>query len=275
LYLKTSGREKMNIETLELLCDPKTHSSLEFKNNMLISQENVGYKIEKGIPIFLKEGDVTGLNKKYQGMYDFIAKGYDLFTFLFKFKLFAKYLGGDDRSPDQAEFVRLMCAKGLTIKSGDKVLETSIGTGANLPYLTKTADYYGVDISSKMMKICQRNNKKWGYKLQLVQANAEELPFRDESFDSVFHFGGINFFNDMSKAIKEMIRVAKPGTKILICDETQEQVDEQYKKMPFIKKYFKDAPPVVIPIDLVPKEMKDIKLEILDERMYVITFVKP
>lgn len=260
----------MNIETLELLCDPKTHGSLEFKNNMLISVENAGYKVEKGIPVFLKEGDVTGLNKKYQGMYDFIAKGYDFFSFLAKFKFFAKYFGVAEEMPSEQRLL-----EGLRIKPGDKVLETSIGTGANLPYLPKDADYYGVDISSKMLKICQRNNKKWGYKLQLVLANAEELPFKDESFDSVFHLGGINFFSDMSKAIKEMIRVAKPGTKILICDETQKQVDEQYKKMPFVKKYFKDAPPVVIPIDLVPKSMKDIKMEILGERMYVITFVKP
>lgn len=33
-------------------------------------------------------------------------------------------------------------------------------------------------------------------------------------FDTVFHVGGINFFNDRARAISEMIRVARPGTKL-------------------------------------------------------------
>ena len=58
-----------------------------------------------------------------------------------------------------------------------------------------------------------------GLQGDLFLGNAECLPFADESFDVVFHVGGINFFNDRAKAIREMIRVAKPGSKILIADE--------------------------------------------------------
>ena len=38
------------------------------------------------------------------------------------------------------------------------------------------------------------------------------------------------FFNDIKRAIDEMIRVAKPGAQILICDETQKYVDSFYKR---------------------------------------------
>ena len=41
--------------------------------------------------------------------------------------------------------------------------------------------------------------------------------------------------------MQEMLRVAKPGTKIMISDETADYVDQQYKKNHFSKDYFKDA----------------------------------
>jgi ubiquinone/menaquinone biosynthesis C-methylase UbiE len=45
-----------------------------------------------------------------------------------------------------------------------------------------------------MLKQCLRNLKKWKCEAELFLANAEELPFRDESFDEVFHLGGMNLF---------------------------------------------------------------------------------
>ncbi len=85
--------------------------------------------------------------------------------------------------------------------------------------------------------------KKWNKKtnLSLVHGSAEDLPFADNSFDVVFHSGGINFFSDKAKAISKIIRVAKPGTKILITDETADYTDSQYKKSSFSKEYFDDA----------------------------------
>jgi ubiquinone/menaquinone biosynthesis C-methylase UbiE len=63
--------------------------------------------------------------------------------------------------------------------------------------------------------------KRWKINGTLVHCEGENLPFADNSFDVVFHCGGINFFNDKQKAILEMIRVAKPGTKLQIVDETE------------------------------------------------------
>ena len=100
----------------------------------------------------------------------------------------------------------------------------------------KTIDFVGADISIGMLKQCK---KKYSRKtnLTLVNCCGEDLPFKDNQFDIVFHVGGINFFNDKELAVKEMIRVAKPNTKLLIADETTDYIDKQYRKNFFSKSF--------------------------------------
>ena len=54
-----------------------------------------------------------------------------------------------------------------------------------------------------MLANCQANLSRWQMDADLFLGNAESLPFADESFDVVFHVGGINFFNDRAKAIND------------------------------------------------------------------------
>ena len=85
----------------------------------------------------------------------------------------------------------------------------------------------------------------------LFLGNVETLPFVDASFDVVFHVGGINFFNDRAQAIREMIRVAKPGSLLLIADESEKHVKEVYEKG--LGSFYKNRKePVSAPISLVP-----------------------
>ncbi len=254
----------MNQNILSILCDPGSHRSLTEQNGSLIGEDQV-YPIVGGIPIFLKEGDVTGDNEKYQKFYDKVGR-FTGSVFWFICRLFRWDMVSQRKN----------LLSDLQVKPGDRVLETSIGAGANIPALDPLACYVGVDISMGMLRACQKYHLLQPYNLQLIQANAEFLPFKDDSFDVVFHFGGINFFNDKSRAIREMIRVAKPGAMILIGDETQKHVDSWYKKVPFIKRYFKDVEPVAIPIDLIPSNMHNLKVDYKwDDSMYVITFNKP
>ena len=92
---------------------------------------------------------------------------------------------------------------------------------------------------------------------------------------SADHVGGINFFNDREKAIREMIRVARPGSLLLIADETEDYVKQVYEKQP--GGLFKNRKqPVRPPIDLVPAEMREVHLELLmDGLFYALTFRKP
>jgi len=157
------------------------------------------------------------------------------------------------------------------------VLEVSVGTGANIPHLRSDSEVFGLDISWGMLKRCQKHLAKWKRTAQLFQGEAERLPFRDGIFDVVFHVGGINFFNDRARAITEMIRVAKPKTKVVIVDETEKVVKEMYEKNPFTKKYFqKRQVAVSSPVDLVPHDMLDIRSkDICDGRLYCLSFRKP
>ncbi len=199
---------------INILRDPKSHQSPTQDGYQLFTEDrSTAYPIIDNIPSFLKKGDVTGNNAKYQRFYDKVGK-FTGSVFWFLCRLFRLDLVSKRKD----------LLSDLHINPGDKVLETSIGAGANIPPLTRDAHYYGVDISLGMLKACQKYTLVKPYDLHLIHANAEHLPFKDETFDMVFHFGGINFFNDIPQAIKEMIRVAKPGSLIMIGDETQEHV---------------------------------------------------
>jgi ubiquinone/menaquinone biosynthesis C-methylase UbiE len=165
----------------------------------------------------------------------------------------------------------------LEAKPGDSVLETSVGTGLNFKYLPRGVKLSGLDLSPEMLAGCQTNLRRWGMEADLYLGNAESLPFADSSFDVVFHVGGISFFNDKGKAIREMIRVAKPGSLLLIEDETEDYAKSTYERIPITSAYFKDRKEeITVPIDLVPAEMEEIRLEMLkDGKFFAITFRKP
>ncbi|MGD0831141.1 MAG: methyltransferase domain-containing protein [Terracidiphilus sp.] len=232
----------------------------------LVSKSGEHFSIRDGIPVFLKPEDLSGDNGKYNQLYQTIAGFYD------DTQRVAAAIKGMDLD---SYFLASMSL--LEVRPGDSVLETSVGTGLNFKYLPSGVKLAGLDLSPEMLANCQRNLRRWKMEADLYLGNAESLPFADSSFDVVFHAGGINFFNDRAKAIREMIRVAKPGRLLLITDETEEYVKSTYEKIPYTSSFFGDRKKVVTtPIDLVPPEMEEIHLEMIkQDQFYVITFRKP
>jgi ubiquinone/menaquinone biosynthesis C-methylase UbiE len=257
-------------ETIALLRSPYTGDSLhvvsEDSHEALVSQSGERFPVRNGIPVFLEPEKLTGSNSKYNRLYETIGGFYD------DIQRVACALRGF--SPDQ---YLLSYLRFLEVNSGDSVLETSVGTGLNYKYLPRGARLFGLDLSAEMLTNCQANLRRWEMDADLFLGNAEDLPFANDSFDVVFHVGGINFFNDRAKAIREMIRVGKAGSRMLIADETEEHVKSIYERSPLLRGYFKNRQePVTAPIDLVPPEMKEIHLEMLrDGRFYALTFRKP
>lgn len=210
------------------------------------------YRLINGIYSFIQEDALQGDNRKFNQMYDRIAWSYHLSQRIY---FFLKY-------GSEWNFRKSFLTE-LDIHDGDKVLEISTGTADNFRFLNKNAFYVGADISMGMLKQARRHCKNWKLNYALVHCEGEHLPFKDHSFDVVFHCGGINYFNDKKKAISEMARVAKPGTRLLIVDETDKLVRENYKKNPFLKKYFSEDSRVDIPVSFVPENIPILKSAII------------
>jgi ubiquinone/menaquinone biosynthesis C-methylase UbiE len=255
-------------QTVASLRSPFTGDSLravsEQHREALVSVSGERFPVRDGIPTFLKPEDLTGNNGKYNHLYETIGGFYDDIQRVFL------AIAGVDRDAHFRSYMNR-----LEVKPGDAVLETSVGTGLNYKYLPRDVKLSGLDLSPEMLANCQRNLRRWDLDADLYLGNAESLPFADESFDVVFHVGGINFFNDRARAIREMIRVAKPGSLLLISDETEKHVKGVYEKQP--GGLFKNRKePVSPPVDLVPPEMIDVRLEVLrGGDTYALTFRKP
>jgi SAM-dependent methyltransferase len=98
-----------------------------------------------------------------------------------------------------------------------RVLEVGIGEGDNLPLLPASWEVFGADIARSRLRACRdRFPATTG---RLAWAEAESLPFEDESFDAVYTVGGINYFRDPAAVLQEMRRVAKPGAMLVAADE--------------------------------------------------------
>lgn len=211
---------------------------------------------------------VSGDNQKYMKMYDWMYPIYD----------FVEKVGGKLIYGNQVVEMRQQMISCLEWKDGLSVLVVSIGTGRDLEFIPKHIDTHsltvtGADISAGMLKKCQKKFAK-KLNLSLVQCCAEDLPFEDNSFDIVFSVGGFNFFNDKARAVAEMMRVAKEGTKILIADETNDLINKHYKHAGYTKKYFNNATVDLSEIEnLMPTTERQTEL-LWENRFYCITFRK-
>lgn len=229
---------------------------------------NKDYPVIDGIAHFIQPEELSGLNETFSGMYDWFSWIYRAFS-----KIAFAYIGMAEEEGRREVTDRLE-------PRGGRVLEVSIGPGVNLPYLVGRPDVgeiVGLDISLGQLKRCRDFAAHRGWQVQLERGNAEQLPYQDNTFDGVFHIGGINFFNDKKKAIEEMIRVAKSGARILIADETEKGAQGYEKYLPGFKDSFDGKREAIQPpIDLVPDSMLERRIfDIWKGWFYCLEFRKP
>jgi ubiquinone/menaquinone biosynthesis C-methylase UbiE len=251
----------MKQSTLELMCCPYCHSSL------LLGVEHEGeivdhgdlfcppcersYPIRNGVAHFVDAQELEGPNRRFARTYDRLAPIYSLFSKVVFFPF------GGERKARQEILDR------LDLKGG-RVLEVAIGTGVNLPYLFESPDVgevYGVDISTGQLSRCRSLANQRGWPVDLSIAMAEALPFKADTFDDVLHIGGINFFSGQKQAIHEMIRVARPGSKIVIADEAERLAKLVDRSPVSSSSYRGDGGIETRLIDLVPGTMAETRME--------------
>ncbi len=100
---------------------------------------------------------------------------------------------------------------------GQMVLDVGCGRALDLLSLeSKGALLFGFDGSHVMISRAAENFQKKNVPLRLVCGSAEHLPYADQSFDKVFCKGAVDHFYDPAKAVREMIRILKPGGHLVI-----------------------------------------------------------
>ena len=156
-----------------------------------------------------KEVPTKDKEKLVKGVFDSVASNYDLMNDVMSFgihRLWKQY------AIDIAN-----------VKKGDAILDLASGTGDLIKLYHKKIGNSGrivsSDINEAMLDEGKRNLINSGVLgIEFVQANAEKLPFEDNSFDLVSIAFGLRNVTDKDKALSEMCRVLKPGGVLIVLE---------------------------------------------------------
>lgn len=98
-----------------------------------------------------------------------------------------------------------------------RILEVGCGPGwLTTHYALAGAQVYAVDLTLRAVELTQHHLKYRNVSANVQEANAEDLPFKDETFDLVVASGVLHHTPDTIRAIQECFRVIKPGAKAKI-----------------------------------------------------------
>lgn len=110
----------------------------------------------------------------------------------------------------------------LLSQATGRVLELGAGTGLNLPHYPDNLDELVMtEPSPPMVGRLERRAKKAGIPTSVMAADAERLPFEDDSFDTVVSTLVLCTVDDPQQAIKEIARVLRPGGELLFLEHVR------------------------------------------------------
>ena len=141
---------------------------------------------------------------RVSGMFDQVAAKYDRTNTVLSL--------GNDR------FWRVATTRAVAPRAGQRILDLAAGTGASSVALARSgAEVVAADFSPGMSaegarRYADRPN------LSFVEANATDLPFADDEFDTVTMSFGLRNVDQPKKALRELRRVTKPGGRIVVCE---------------------------------------------------------
>lgn len=134
-------------------------------------------------------------------MFDAVAKNYDLTNDVLSF--------GIDR------LWRRATVAAVDAHPGQRVLDLAAGTGtSSLPYARAGIEVVPCDLSPGMVAVGKQRHPE----LPFIVGDATALPFADDTFDAVTMSFGLRNVVDTSAALREMLRVTKPGGRVVVCE---------------------------------------------------------
>lgn len=137
-------------------------------------------------------------------MFDGVAGRYDLTNDVLS-------LGQDRRWRHAVE-------KAVGARAGERVLDLAAGTGTSSePFHAAAAFVVPCDFSLGMLRVGKRRRPD----LPFVAGDALRMPFARASFDAVTISFGLRNLNDIDAGLREMLRVTRPGGRLVVCEFSQ------------------------------------------------------
>jgi ubiquinone/menaquinone biosynthesis C-methylase UbiE len=134
----------------------------------------------------------------------------------------------------------------LDLRSGERVLDVAAGNGnATLAAARRWCDVTSTDYVPSLLESGRARAQAENLTIEFQEADAENLPFPDTSFDAVISTFGVMFTPNQDKAASELARVCKPGGRIGLANWTPESFIGQLFKT--IGTYIPPAPSVKSP----------------------------
>jgi ubiquinone/menaquinone biosynthesis C-methylase UbiE len=197
---------KMDAESLVLLRSPGSLSPLQRIEDELVGDSGERYEIRDDIPDLRSAAAHSG---GWMRFYDGAAFGYDAAL------RFGAWLGLGSEAK-----VRTALLPNLA-KPGEVVLDVGCGTAESRAYFQNGVGYIGLDISRGMLRQAARKCARRGLPATLVQAGADQLPVASTAISAAVAMGVFQHLHQPKAALKELLRVAKPGGRIYLIDETR------------------------------------------------------
>jgi len=144
---------------------------------------------------------------KVHDLFERIASRYDLINDLQSFGLHRRW--------------KRKVAQLAGLKPGDQGLDICCGTGDIAFGLARTgAHVTGIDFSERMLNVARKRCEAAGLasRTTFMQANAQTLPFPDNSFKAVTVGYGLRNLADWEAGVREMARVAKPDAPVIVLE---------------------------------------------------------
>jgi phosphatidylethanolamine/phosphatidyl-N-methylethanolamine N-methyltransferase len=105
----------------------------------------------------------------------------------------------------------------LNVTPGERILEVGVGTGLALPLYPSHCRVVGIDFSAGMLEKARKRAQLYGLRhVELLRMDAASMDFESDSFDTVMAAYVVTAVPDYRKVVMEMIRVCRPGGRIIM-----------------------------------------------------------
>lgn len=105
----------------------------------------------------------------------------------------------------------------LAPRAGERILEVGVGTGLLLPLYPSHCHVVGIDLSQEMLEEAHKRVRALRLRnISLQHMDASRMSFGDNSFDTVVAAYVITAVPDYKAVMKEMLRVCRPGGRVLL-----------------------------------------------------------